>query len=442
MDPSEKALTVSADALVIGAGVVGSSTAFELAKSGRKVIVLDRGNAVGCGTTSLSSAIVRFNYSTLDGVMLAWESSRHWNCWRDYLQLGNQAPAADYVKTGMIVLDAPPIPQERTCELYQQAGIEFERWTADDIRRNVPAMDPGRFWPPKTPDDPAFSADPDGVLGGVYVAEGGFIDDPLLATQNLADAARRRGSRYLFGQEVVGIGSAGDHVLRVQTSRGQAFEAPAVINAAGPWSGHINRLAAAGDDFSVTTRPLRVEVHQVPAPPGYNDGPRLGPVITDLDLGTYIRPARGDLMMIGGTEPDCDELEWIADPDSAHPNSTQAWYETQTLRAARRFPGLRIPSRPSGISGVYDVAADWTPIYDRTSLRGFYVAMGTSGNQFKNAPMIGQLMAAIIEATEAGHDHDASPITVTGPLTREPIGLAAFSRLRKPNPHSSGTVLG
>jgi sarcosine oxidase subunit beta len=435
-------VTVSADVLVIGAGMVGSSTAFELAKSGRKVIVLDRGNAVGCGTTSLSSAIVRFNYSTPDGVMLAWESSRHWNLWRDYIQLENSAPAAEYVKTGMIVLDAPPIHQERACELYRLAGIQFERWTADDIRRNVPAMDPGRFWPPSRPDDPAFSAEPDGELGGVYVAEGGFIDDALLATQNLADAARRHGSHFLLGHEVVGIEPDGDHVLRIRTSLGEVFEAPAVVNAAGPWSGHVNRLAGVGADFSVSTRPLRVEVHQVPAPPGYNDGPRLGPVITDIDLGTYIRPAHGDLMMIGGTEPDCDELEWIADPDSANPNSTQAWYETQTLRAARRFPGLRIPSRPSGISGVYDVAADWTPIYDSTNLRGFYVAMGTSGNQFKNAPMVGQLMAAIIEAAEAGEDHDARPVTVTGKFTRGQISLAAFSRLRKPNPYSSGTVLG
>ena len=286
---------VTADALVIGAGVIGSSTAFELAKTGRKVIVLKRGNAVGCGTTSMSSAIVRFNYSTPDSVMLAWESSRYWKIWRDYVQLDSQAAAAQYVRTGMIVLDAPPISAERTCEMYEQAGIEFERWSADDIRRNIPSMDPGRFWPPKTADDPDFGADPDGEIGGIYVADGGFIDDPLLATQNLAEAAIRRGSRYLFRHEVAAIEPVRGGVLRVSTSGGEAFEAPAVVNAAGPWSGHINRLAAVGTDFTVSSRPLRVEVHQVPAPPGYNDGTRLGPLVTDLDLGTYIRPAPGDL---------------------------------------------------------------------------------------------------------------------------------------------------
>ena len=88
------------------------------------------------------------------------------------------------------------------------------------------------------------------------------------------------------------------------------------------------------------------------------------------------------------------------------------------------------------------MASDWTPIYDRTELDGFYVAMGTSGNQFKNAPMVGQLMSAIVEAVESGHDHDTSPTTVRCQLTSGAVSLAAFSRRRKPNPYSSGTVLG
>jgi glycine/D-amino acid oxidase-like deaminating enzyme len=94
------------------------------------------------------------------------------------------------------------------------------------------------------------------------------------------------------------------------------------------------------------------------------------------------------------------------------------------------------------VAGVYDVAQDWTPIYDRTELDGFYVAMGTSGNQFKNAPLVGRFLATLIEKVEAGHDHDNDPLTYVGEHTGNTINLGAFSRKRVVNEHSTGTVMG
>ena len=91
---------------------------------------------------------------------------------------------------------------------------------------------------------------------------------------------------------------------------------------------------------------------------------------------------------------------------------------------------------------MYDAASDWTPIYDKTDRQGFYVAMGTSGNQFKNAPIAGRLMSRIIDQVEAGHDHDADPLTYVGMHTGLEIDLGAFSRLRAPNAESTGTVMG
>jgi sarcosine oxidase subunit beta len=187
---------------------------------------------------------------------------------------------------------------------------------------------------------------------------------------------------------------------------------------------------------------MRQEVHHVPAPPGYNDGDRLGPVVLDLDLGTYLRPAAGGGLLVGGAEPACDPLEWLDDPDAANPNRTVALFESQVTRAARRFPGLRVPAQPKGIAGVYDVASDWTPVYDRTDLDGYYVAMGTSGNQFKNAPVVGRLVATLVDAVESGHDHDAKPVAYACPHTGLTVDLGAFSRKRAINAESSGTVMG
>ena len=61
---------------------------------------------------------------------------------------------------------------------------------------------------------------------------------------------------------------------------------------------------------------------------------------------------------------------------------------------------------------LYDVSDDWIPIYDKSALGGFYMAIGSSGNQFKNAPVAGHCMAELIDACEKGHDHDANPLKV------------------------------
>jgi glycine/D-amino acid oxidase-like deaminating enzyme len=91
---------------------------------------------------------------------------------------------------------------------------------------------------------------------------------------------------------------------------------------------------------------------------------------------------------------------------------------------------------------VYDVADDWTPIYDRTSADGFFVAIGTSGNQFKNAPVVGRLMATLIGEVGRGRDHDRDPVSMDLPRTGHRVGLGAFSRLRPVGDDAPRSVLG
>ena len=164
-------------------------------------------------------------------------------------------------------------------------------------------------------------------------------------------------------------------------------------------------------------------------------------MMSDLDLGYYARPQPGGTLLVGGVEPECDPMEWLDDPDVTPANPTVECFEAQVWRLARRLPGLAIPHRPSGLAGVYDVTPDWVPIYDRTSLDGFYVAIGTSGNQFKNAPLVGQIMCEIIEACESGHDHDAQAVTTWCDRIDRSLDLGAFSRLRALTP-TTGTVMG
>jgi glycine/D-amino acid oxidase-like deaminating enzyme len=425
------------DVVVIGAGVIGSSIALALSRSGRRVVVVDKAGGPGHGSTSASSAIVRFNYSTRDGVALAWESKHCWEQWADHLGHVDDAGLAAFRRTGLVMLDVPVAPRAPVLALFDEVGVPYEEWDAATLRSRVTGLEPGRFWPPKRVDDDAFWADPDGEIGAFFTPDAGYVDDPMLAAHNLAVAAQHHGAEFVFHAEVVEVRRSAGRVDGIVLSDGTRLDAPVVVNAGGPWSSLLNRVAGVGADFTIAVRPLRQEVNQVPG----TDVASM-PVVADLDLGTYVRPTPGGELLVGGTEPACDPLPWVDDPDAVDPHPTVAVSRAQMLRAARRFPALGVPEVPGGIVGVYDVASDWTPIYDRTDLDGFYVAMGTSGNQFKNAPTVGPLMAALIDAVEGGHDHDADPVSVVGRHSGQAINLGAFSRKRPRNEASSGTVIG
>ena len=111
-------------------------------------------------------------------------------------------------------------------------------------------------------------------------------------------------------------------------------------------------------------------------------------------------------------------------------------------RLGQRIPGIGIPNTATGIVDCYDVSDDWIPIYDRSDLDGFYMAIGTSGNQFKNAPVVGAVMAELIERCEHGHDHDRDPIQFPLVHTAETIDLGYCSRRREINEASSFSVIG
>ncbi|WP_037311844.1 NAD(P)/FAD-dependent oxidoreductase [Amycolatopsis orientalis] len=427
---------MSADVVVIGAGVIGSSIALELARVGHQVIVLDRAPGAGQGSTSASSAIVRFNFSTTAGVATAWEAHFGWLDWAGHLG-HDVGDLAMFRKSGLVMLDVEAAPRTSWLPLFDEIGVPYEEWDSATLAERVPGIDAGRYWPPKRLDDEEFWEDAKHSLGGVYTPDAGYVSDPSLAAVNLAAAASASGAEFRFRSTVTAVEKAGGRVTSVRLSDGTRIPCAVVVNAAGPWSGAVNRLAGVGSDFTVGVRPMRQEVAHVPVPEGYG-----GPVVADMDLGTYFRGEAGAGLLVGGTEPECDPMQWTDDPDAVDIHPTAAVFEAQVTRAARRLPDLAVPNRARGVVGVYDVADDWTPIYDRTDLEGFYLAIGTSGNQFKNAPVVGQLMTELIDQVENGADHDATPVRFRAPRTGLEIDLGAFSRKRNRNTANSGTVLG
>ena len=429
------------DAIIIGAGIIGCATAFELAKKDYKTLNIDKMGDAGSGSTSNSCAIIRFHYSTHGGIAMAYEGYFYWKDWANYLEAEDERGYAKYRETGMLVLNEHEGQYDHIVEHFKNIGVPYEEWDNEKIVSRYP-MGTGLYGPPILPSDASFWDDPHGSLaGGIFNPQGGYVTDPQLATHNLMRAAEAKGGEFIFNVEVAEVHEADGRVAGVTLKDGTRIDAPIVVNAAGPHSFVINRMAGVEDGMKIKTKALRHEVHTVPSPEGYNYE-QDGVVAHCADVGVYWRPEVGNSMIVGSADPECDPKEWVADPDVFERQVTEERWKAQVLRLAQRMQGLPIPNRAQGLVDLYDVTDDWIPIYDKSDLPGFYMAIGTSGNQFKNAAPAGYLMAEIIDACERGHDHDSDPVQVKCRYIPHMLDGGFYSRLREINEESSFSVLG
>ena len=429
------------DAIIIGTGVIGTAVAFEMAKNGWKTLSLDRNAQIGHGSTAGSCAIIRMHYSTFDGTAFAWEGYHYWRDWKAYLGLPDGHALAQFKECGCMVMRTEANGNlDKHLENSRDLDIPVEEWDEAAILDKLPIYSLASFSPPRRIDDPEFgTANGNRIGGALYWPNGGYVTDPALSSQNLADAARQHGAEFRLGVEVVEILKEDGRVRGVKLASGEEIHAKVVVNVAGPGSAHINGLAGVTDEMTIKTRPLRQEVAHVPAPEGF-DFDSLGMVVSDSDIACYIRPEHGNNILVGSEDPECDDREWV-DPDDYNREFTEQW-TTQAYRMGQRIPSLGIPSRMKGCVDLYDVSDDWIPIYDKSSVDGFYMAIGTSGNQFKNAPVAGAMMAALIEHCEGGEDHDRNPLQFPLHYVDGSIDVGFYSRLREINPESSFSVIG
>ena len=382
------------------------------------------------------------HYSTLDGTAFAWEGYHYWRDWAEHLGLPEDAPLAKFLECGCMVMKTPANGElEAHKRNSSDLGIPHEDWGPERIAEAMPGLDLAKHAPAKRLDDEGFGAPTGGTLeGAVFWPNAGYVTDPALSAKNLADAAVRHGATLRLGETVTEILTEGGRAAGVRLEGGEELRADVVVNVAGPGSARINEMAGVTGDMTIKTRPLRQEVTHVPAPEGAYASP-LGIVTSDSDASVYTRPEHGGNILIGSEDPPCDTLEYLDSDEGYGTDFTEQW-KVQALRWAQRMPALGVPSRMKGVVDLYDASTDWIPIYDRSSLPGFYMACGTSGNQYKNAPIAGILMAELIEAVEGGHDHDADPLKLTLPYVGREIDAGFYSRKREVNEESSFSVLG
>jgi len=356
----------SFDAIVIGAGVIGSSVAFHLARLGAgKVLVLDR-LQIGAGTSTQSSGILRTHYSVIENVELA---KRSWSVFNNFAHyLGDEEASAGLVKCGYLICapEGPKLePLRQSLAGQERMGVEvrlLDKTAAQDLL------------PIATFDDAA-------LIG--YEPEAGFADAYLVAT-GFARAARRLGVKIMEGVTVERLLMDGGRVVGVETNQG-SFHSNTVISTQNIWAGDIEK-------WTGVPTPVKAERHAVLALEGPEAYSFKMPVFKDLGSPgmLYCRSYGGNQMLVS----EGIVGETLAVPDNEQGDISMDYVVEVGAQVAERFPSFGEAGLASSWTGVYDVTPDWNPVLGRLpDVPGLVVGYGFSGHGFKLSPGVGLVLA-------------------------------------------------
>ena len=355
-------MTTTAEAIVIGGGVMGASILYSLTSKGIKNSILLERSTVGSGSTGRSSGAIRMHYSTEVNARLAFESLEVFANFDEivggdvgFVETGYMVFAPDHVKEGF----------RDNIEMQRSVGIDTRVVSLDEARELAPAF--------RLDDDEHFA----------WESRSGHADPSATASAYISKA-RSLGAKIILDTPVLSLDIGETAAHRVVTEN-ESFEAPIVVIATGPWSGKF--LSRLGIDLPLL--PTRHEVFLLkrdldilPTHPGGGD-------MTNL---TYFRPEGKDLTLVGN-----GNHEEVVDPNSYNPRYTLSYAQEVWERLANRIPDIEKAELFTGYSGLYTTTPDLHPIIDNVDgISGLYLCTGFSGHGFKLSPAVGEVMSELI----------------------------------------------
>ncbi|HSJ55643.1 MAG TPA: FAD-dependent oxidoreductase [Anaerolineae bacterium] len=359
-------MSKSYDVLIVGGGIMGCATAFELADRGVKVALFEK-KTVGEGPTGRSSAIIRQHYSNVLTARMAHYSLQ---VFRDFANRVGAGGECGFVEAGFLVLveEKDHAGLEGNLALQQAVGIDTAMVSPQALRELLPRMD--------THD----------LVAAAYEPHSGYAD-PYLTVTSYARAARERGTDLYQDTRVTVLRTERGKVLGVETDDGR-FDAPQVINCTGAWAAGLAATAGIG----LPIHSCRVQVAFFRRPPGHEAA---HPVVADFGNAVYFRPETGNLTLIGLVDP--AEANAIVHPDRYDERVDPEFIMDIGERLVRRYPAMEESQSTGGYSSLYAITPDWHPIVDEVPAgSGLYVCSGFSGHGFKLGPAVGLMVADLV----------------------------------------------
>lgn len=353
----------TADVVIIGGGIVGSSIAWHLTHAGCKsVLVIERESSQGKGSTGKSMGGVRAQFSTSVNIQMSLYSIPFYSKFEEVV-----GHPADYRPQGYLFLATRQSHLNYlrdNFERQKKLGLKTARLlAADEIRAMLPQLRS------------------DDVLGGSFCSTDGFVD-PYSVMNGFMASAVEHGTTLWKKTEVNGITTDGSGAFSVETTRGPVAT-HTVVNAAGAWAAQIAKFV--GIDLPV--EPLRRML--VPSEP-FDDFPHSSPMVIDMGTGFHFRPeGRGFL------------LAWN-DPEETPGYKTDfepSFIEKILMHAANRVPAFEnLPINPKRAwAGLYEMTPDHHCILGPVAaVPGFFLANGFSGHGVMHSPATGKILADLI----------------------------------------------
>jgi len=381
----------TADAVIIGGGVIGASIAWHLAGLGMKeILVIDKGNP-GSGSTGKATGGFRAQFGSEINIRLSLLS-------RQKLLRFKEETGIDpgFLQNGYLFLAV----SENEFALLKEANLlqrscgltETELVTIDDIKRLNPHINPN------------------GIRCGAFCKSDGFIS-PLQILKGYTEGAKKLGVTFIYGEEVDSFDIENGKINSAATTNGRT-SAGVFINAAGAWAGEIAKLAGA----EVQVNPLK---RQVAAVTGNDILSAELPMTVWIDNSFHFRMRNGKLIMLMPAEPQ--------NPDPFNTDVEDAWLEKVFSVAVERIPKL------NGLS--IDKTASWAGLYEMShdehvmiglvpGIENFYISGGSSGHGVMHSPAIGELAAGMI--TGENTKFDISILSPSRFIENKPINSIKF----------------
>lgn len=370
---------VVCDVVIIGAGVLGCSTAFHLAQRRNiRVIVVEKG-ALASGMTKRSGALIRTPSAHKTEAQLARASLRDFQNWKELV-----GASCGFTQTGCVTV----------------AGNESD---AAKLRKQIGGA--SKVISPKELAELQPGVQMDDVTLAAYESEAGYAD-PVAATQTLATRAKENGVTFKTGTLVKNIRVELGRVAGVDTTTGE-IDALKVVVMAGAWTDRL--LKPLGIEIGLTS--LRAQVAFFDRPAELKAGHT---AFFDWTTGAHFRPHTFGLTMAGLNAPQLEE-----NPDHFDETVPPAFVADLQKRIAARLPALANARYLRGHAGVYDMTRDARPVISRVpGIEGLIVAAGFGGEGFALAPAVGACVAELVtdgeartvDVTTLGLERFASPL--------------------------------
>jgi glycine/D-amino acid oxidase-like deaminating enzyme len=363
----------TADVVVIGGGIMGASTAYHLAKRGcTNVLVVESGEMFGLGSTGLNAGGVRYQFATAVNIELSKLSIGMMERFADEMDQPIGLRRCGYL---FMLDDEADLEQfTRNVALQNAHGVPSKVVTAAEIAELAPEVELT------------------GIIGGTWCPRDGLVD-PNGLLQGFVSQARRFGASLVTSTAATSIDISGGRVQRVVTNAG-TIDTPAVVIAAGPWSGDVGAMAG----VSLPVQPIRRQIAvTAPVPSLRSDFP----FVIDFSRALYFH-REGAGILTGMSNRD--------EPPGWNTAVDDEWRLHHLENAMERLPMLADAEIMAEWAGLYEVTPDDQPILGKLpQADGLFVCAGFSGHGLMHGPGTGLLMAEEILDGRA-HTIDIDPL--------------------------------